>query len=209
MPSVCDFSVLDKVDKNKTIKVITNKDKILFEKYNCTVFDYSLDDEYKIMNSRLTAAALEIICRENYCILEQSTCLVTGYGYLTKEIIKMLNKYTDRVDIVARKKEIKNELQAYNIGFINLNEMTKYNFEKYSYVFNTIPSMVFTEEIIKLFSRTCMFFDLASKPGGIDYDYVKRTGIFAKLLPGLPGKYYPEESGIMLGKEIIKIISGG
>jgi dipicolinate synthase subunit A len=37
--------------------------------------------------------------------------------------------------------------------------------------------------------------DIASAPGGVDFEAAKQLGIAAKLCPGLPGKYSPRSAG--------------
>ena len=47
-----------------------------------------------------------------------------------------------------------------------------------------------------------MILDMASAPGGVDYEACKELGISAALLPGLPGKYAPASSAEILAEKI-------
>ena len=46
--------------------------------------------------------------------------------------------------------------------------------------------------------------DIASAPGGVDYEAAGALGIAAKLCLGLPGKYAPKTAGEILAEEIMK-----
>ncbi|MFR3070454.1 MAG: dipicolinate synthase, partial [Enterocloster sp.] len=48
--------------------------------------------------------------------------------------------------------------------------------------------------------------DIASAPGGEDFEACKRAGIRAKLCPGLPGRFSPLASAQILRDAVIDLI---
>ena len=55
-------------------------------------------------------------------------------------------------------------------------------------------------------SEDVVIIDIASAPGGIDYEYALNHGINAKLCLGLPGKVAPRASADILVTEIEALI---
>ena len=77
----------------------------------------------------------------------------------------------------------------------------------YSFIFNTIPALVLNEELIRLMNPEVTIIDIASAPGGVDFEFCKKQRIRAKLCPGLPGIYAPETSGEILFEAIVKCLA--
>lgn len=171
--------------------------------------DYLKIDELKSKNAYLTAKGIIKNAIRNKAVLNKSNTLVAGYGICGKELAKALaeDKIGAYVDVMVRRKELKNIIEDAGYGFVDLNNKENINFEKYSYVFNTIPSLIFDDIFIKRFSKNVMFFDIASGEGGIDYSYCEENGIFACLVPGIPGKEYPLEAGKAIAEAIINDIN--
>ena len=51
-----------------------------------------------------------------------------------------------------------------------------------------------------------MIFDIASSPGGVDFEYCKNNNIFTRHSLGIPGKLYPKEAGTIIAKAIVNKI---
>lgn len=54
-------------------------------------------------------------------------------------------------------------------------------------IFNTVPTLILDRTILDRVSRDAVIIDLASIPGGTDFEYAEMLGIKALLAPGLPG----------------------
>lgn len=145
-------------------------------------------------NAILTAQGmLRIAGRE--AVLLESHCLVLGYGYCGKEMARALQEAGAHVDVCVRRKDLKSEILERGFGYRNLLQFERYDFEKYSYVFNTIPAKILTAERLEKFSANIILYDIATKPGGTDFEYCEKRGIRADLYPGIPGNLYPKEAG--------------
>ena len=62
-------------------------------------------------------------------------------------------------------------------------------------LFNTIPTMIVTAQIIANLPSRAVIIDFASKPGGTDFRFAEKRGIKALLAPGLPGIVAPKTAG--------------
>lgn len=165
--------------------------------------DFMDDDTFELNNSIATAegAIAEAIAHSDINI-HASRCLVLGYGKCGSAISDRLKSLNARVTICARKKS--QQLLAYESGhfYMNFHQLSK-NVSDYDFIFNTIPSLVLTENILNNVHKDTTIIDIASKPGGTDFDACKSLGINARLCLGLPGKYSPKTSAKIIYNSIV------
>lgn len=168
------------------------------------VFCYDLmkSDKIAIMNAIATAegAIMEAI---NYSDINihQSNCLLLGYGRCGKVLASKLKGLDARLTVAARSEDSLAYASASGFSTINLNNI-KTVLPTFQYIFNTIPSLVLDRECLKLVSSDVVIIDIASAPGGIDFEYALNKKIKAKLCLGLPGKVAPRTSADILVSEI-------
>ncbi len=166
------------------------------------VYDYLKWEEVVKENAYLTAKGIIKEAVLEKAVFQEANCLVTGYGYCGKEIAKELKKLGANVDIAVRRKELRKEIELQYDRYVDINEMNRYNMEKYSYIFNTVPAMVLDKNILSHTSGNVMIFDIASKPGGTDFDFCDSKGIYAVNSLGIPGRDFPEEAGNIIANGI-------
>ena len=152
-------------------------------------------------NAVLTAQGILTIAGRD-AVLFESHCLVLGYGHCGKAIADALVYAGANVDVAVRRKELKPELERHGYGYLNLMQWERYAYDKYSYVFNTIPALVLDAAHLQKFSETILIYDIASSPGGTDFGYCRAHGIRADLYLGIPGKLYPKEAGRVIASGI-------
>jgi dipicolinate synthase subunit A len=73
-------------------------------------------------------------------------------------------------------------------------------------LFNTIPTMIVTAQIIANIPHRAVIIDLASKPGGTDFRFAEKRGIKAMLAPGLPGIVAPRTAGRIIADTLSRMI---
>ena len=78
----------------------------------------------------------------------------------------------------------------------------KEHIHEFDIIFNTIPSLILDDEILTKVKKDALIIDLASKPGGIDFEYANKNGYNVIHALGLPGKVAPVTSAKYI-KEII------
>jgi dipicolinate synthase subunit A len=74
-------------------------------------------------------------------------------------------------------------------------------------IFNTVPNRIFVGDALDSIPRNCLFVDLASAPGGIDFATAEQRGLRAIWATALPGKYSPETAGVMIAETVETILS--
>lgn len=132
--------------------------------------------------------------------LQDSRCLIIGYGRCGSVLADKLSSLKAHVNVLTLKSE--DIAKAAASGY----EETSNDFGRYDFIFNTAPALVITPERINTIKRSCIIIDIASNPGGTDFEYCKSRGITAMHCLGLPAIYSPETSAKIIFDEIIKYI---
>lgn len=91
-----------------------------------------------------------------------------------------------------------------DISGIHLNDLNE-RLGEFDFIFNTIPHLILDKSNLKLVKKESIIIDLASKPGGIDFEEADRLGLQNEWALALPGKVAPKTSAKYI-HEIIKRI---
>lgn len=171
-----------------------------------TIKDYFLREELQVLNAIPTAeGALQVAMQECPFTLHSSRCLIVGYGRIGKVLARMLNNLDANVCVAARKRADLAWIRAAGCLPISIQEIGE-RIAGFDIVFNTVPAMVIGKEEFKKARKDTLFIDLASKPGGIDFEEAKICGINAIWLLSLPGKVAPLTAGEIIAETILNII---
>ena len=183
-------------------------DKIvnLSKVYNIYAIDYFEREELTILNAIPTAeGAIQIAMEEMPITIHNSNCLVLGYGRIGKILSKMLYGLGAKVTVEARKHKDIAWIKSYGYNAVHINDLSEVIGEA-DVIFNTIPSVVLNMELLSLIKKDCLVIDLASKPGGIDFEQAKNLGIKTIWALSLPGKVAPSTAGDIIKHTILNII---
>ncbi len=170
------------------------------------VIDYLESEELSLKNAVPTAeGAVQLALEELPVTLNGLKVLIVGPGRIGTALAEILKGFG--ADITAA---VHNERGAAKARIIGIrSSFTEDISTDFGLVFNTVPKMIFTREILKKFSRETLFIDLASKPGGIDHDAASDLGIKVICAPGLPGKTAPVTAGEIIAETVMSILKGG
>lgn len=169
-------------------------------------YDLMKNERIAILNAIATAEGtiLEAIAGSDRN-LHGSKCLVLGYGRCAKVLADKLKSLDARVIVAARNPEALAYAEAAGLATITL-PYIKCVLSSCHYIFNTIPSRILTPDCLDYVDKNACIIDIASAPGGIDFDYAKQRNLNAKLCLGLPGKVAPRTSADILVTEISSLI---
>jgi dipicolinate synthase subunit A len=81
--------------------------------------------------------------------------------------------------------------------------------EECDVILNTVPSVIFSEGVIRGITNKPLYVEIASSPGGIDVSAACDVGIRTIFAPSLPGKYSPISAGKYIFETISDILSKG
>ena len=169
--------------------------------------DYMLRDELAIRNAVPTAeGAIEIAISETPITIHGSRCLVLGYGKVGKVLAKSLDGMGAITYVEARKYADLALIESHGYIPLSLNE-AKQRLGDFDIIFNTIPAMILSKNELEHIKKNTLVIDLASKPGGVDFDYAKEAGIKVIWALSLPGRVAPVTSGIIIKDTILNILN--
>lgn len=169
-------------------------------------YDLMKDEEITILNAIATAEGtiMEAI-KESPRNLHGSSCLVLGYGRCARVLAQKLKALDASVTVAARSREALANAQSFGCKTVIFNEMNDI-LSEFPFIFNTIPALVLDKERLDLVDSKAVIIDIASTPGGVDFEYAKTRHLNAKLCLGLPGKYAPETSSDILVHSVLTFI---
>lgn len=167
-----------------------------------TVFDFMEDSNLSYFNTIATAEG--ILCeaiKASPLNLHKSKCAVLGYGkcgrILTNDLKRMFCYVTA---VSACEEELAQAVLSVDEA-VDLNSFFAH-IGDYDFIFNTIPALVLTKEILMQVNPQVRILDIASAPGGVDFSAAKELSIHAASYPGLPGKYAPLSSARAIKKTL-------
>lgn len=165
-------------------------------------------DDIAIYNSIPTAeGAIMMAIEHTDHTIHSSHITVTGFGRVGHTLANKLHALGAQVTVgsnnlreLARAKEI--GMEAYPL------DQLPDKVEHCDLMMNTIPAPVIDRTVIEKLPSQCVILDLASKPGGTDFQFAKRRGIRTILAKSLPNVVAPKTAGKILADVIQKIMKG-
>lgn len=193
--------------KNKII--FCGKKEVLYKTNsnfkNLIIKDYSLREDFMIFNALPTAEGAIFIALQEYDkILSGSNCLVSGFGRIGKVLARLLKAFGCNVSVSARKSSDLSWIETLGYTPIHTNDLN--NISEYNLIFNTVPHMIFNKSLLSTCKKEAIIIDLASNPGGTDFEYANQNKIKVIHALGLPGKNTPYTAAKIIKKSIYKII---
>ena len=137
--------------------------------------------------------------------IDASRCILLGYGRCAKALARTLRGLGADVWIVARRDEVLEEARQEGFSTLHFNELS-HMAKSAQFIFNTIPSLVLTSDTIEVLPKDAIIIDIASAPGGTDFDACKKAQIKANLSLGIPGRYSPKTSAEILYRAILTLL---
>lgn len=150
------------------------------------VIDILQNETLTIMNAIPSAeGAIQVAMEQSLKTIHGSNSLVMGFGRIGKILSKMLNGIGAKVYCEARKSTDLAWIEAYGFNSINLKDIEDY-LPKFDFIFNTIPVMILDKTRLEKVKKDCLIIDLASNPGGVNFEVAKELGIKTNWALGLP-----------------------
>ncbi len=164
-------------------------------------------DEVAILNSIPSAeGAIQVAMERLPITIHGSNSVVLGFGRTGITLARILHALGARTVVVARNPA--QRARAYEMGLLtaDLTGLPEVVAEA-DVIFNTIPALVLDEQVLVRVRPGTLILDLASSPGGTDFEAARRLGITALLLPGLPGRVAPQTAGEILAKVVPRLLA--
>jgi dipicolinate synthase subunit A len=179
----------------------------LMEQKELRLIELMKMDEVAIYNSIPSAEGAVQMAMEMLPItIHGCTAYVLGFGRTGATLARLLGAMGAKTRVAARRKESLARIAEMTLTPIPFDQLSK-SLREADAIFNTVPSMVLTGEILENVSPEAVIIDLASAPGGTDFQAADRLGIKAVLAPGLPGRVAPKTAGRILARTILGFLA--
>ncbi len=203
-----DFEISELVNLTKGKVVIGGKlsaDFIrMLENNNNKVFDLMSNRELVEKNIIPTVEGIiKILIEKTNFTLFDSKVAVLGFGRIgkrTANILKSLGAVISCYDI--KKEEVAN---IRTCGYNVIGDISS-DLGKFDIIINTIPEKIINKEELDIISKNAFLLDVASNPGGFDYEYAESIGLNITHALGIPGKIAPKTSAKYMKDLIEKLI---
>ncbi len=168
--------------------------------------DYIKREELAVRNAIPTAeGAIEIAISETPITIHGSKILVLGYGKIGKMLSKDLKGMGANTYVEARKYADLAMIEGHGCIPLPLGDL-KEKIHEFDIIFNTVPALILDNDILARVKKDALVIDLASKPGGVDFEAAKALGVRVIWALSLPGKIAPVTSGAIIKDTVMNII---
>lgn len=220
LPCTCAGSTMlnnsNNVDLKNIFKVV-NKNAIvlagkvyenlynLAEHHKIRLIDY-YTDEFEMLNAVPSAeGAIKIAMEHTDFTLSSSKCLILGFGRIGKILSKMLCGIGADVTVAARNPEALALIKALGMNCLNIYDLNS-SLKESDIIFNTVPSLILDKKNLLNVKKDGLIIDLASKPGGCDFESADKLNLKFIHALGLPGKIAPKTSSDIIINCICSLI---
>lgn len=161
------------------------------------VIDYSKDEEFLQRNAILTAeGTVSYLHTLTKASLNSKRIFISGYGRIGKALCPILKALGAQIYVYARRKEVREEIISQGYISAELNYSTQCDI-----VINTVPTHIFSKELINNIPKDAFIVELASSPYG--FEDMERVNIASAL----PGKILPISAAYAVFDTIDNILS--
>lgn len=166
-------------------------------------YDYNGDEAFLVKNAYLTAeGALAHIIMNTDMSLTNTYALILGYGRVGKAMAETLKHNGARVAVAARKQQARNEARLVCDKVYTIDNCFD-DILDFSAIINTIPDKIIKGERLDRIDKDCFILDLASLPGGVDFEAAQALGYNVLHALGVPGKTAPKTAALFLEECIL------
>ena len=137
--------------------------------------------------------------------IDKANIMVLGFGRVGNTLCYKLKNLGANVYAEARKERDLAWIDVFGYNAIPLEKINE-NICKMDIIFNTIPELILDKSKLILMNEKTLIIDLASKPGGTDFESANKMGIKAILYSGIPGKIASEYEAELIKEVIYKEI---
>ncbi|SFM31365.1 dipicolinate synthase subunit A [Gracilibacillus orientalis] len=163
-------------------------------------------NDVAIYNSIPTAeGAIMLAIQHTDFTIHHANVFIFGYGRVGETTANSFAGLGANVAVISKEETDLARVYQRRWGAYSLDQAKNY-MDECQILINTIPAKVVDKSLIEKMNNQAIIIDLASKPGGIDFEYAKTRGIKAIHALGLPGMVAPTTAGEILADRIAKIL---
>ncbi|MFR1518911.1 MAG: dipicolinate synthase subunit DpsA [Clostridia bacterium] len=170
------------------------------------VADLLQRDDLAVLNSIPTAeGALQIAMEELPYTIRGIKTVVCGMGRVGSTLARLLQRVGADVTIAARNSRDFAICEAEGLRYCTYSQLRKI-LPDTLLVYNSVPALIFSRELLDCMNPEALLIDLASMPGGTDFEYAAMRRIRTIHALSLPGKVAPSGAAQIIQKVIYNIL---
>ena len=167
--------------------------------------DYFQREELAVHNAVPTAeGAIQLAMEELPVTISGARCLITGYGRVGQVLARLLVALGADVTVAARRYSSLAWAGTLGCGTMEISQLADAG--SFDVIFNTVPSMLFDRQVLKTMDKNTLLIDLASRPGGVDFNAAADLQIKTIWALSLPGRVAPKSAGGIIKNTILNMI---
>lgn len=176
------------------------------QKNNIKFIDLMNFEEFSLMNAIATSeGAIKKAIEMTDFTLNNSNIMVMGYGRIGKILAHQLSSFGAKIYVEARKNTDIALIKSIGYNVVDLKDIDKY-IGNMDIIFNTIPHIIIDEKRVELLKENVCIIDLASNPGGVDFEALKKRNINTSWYLQIPSKDSPYTAAKYIKDTLDKII---
>ncbi|MBQ9414293.1 MAG: dipicolinate synthase subunit DpsA [Clostridia bacterium] len=162
-------------------------------------------EELAVQNAIPTAEGAVALAMEELSItLHGARCLVTGYGRVARVLSRLLAAFGSEVTVAARRCS---DRAWATVDGGRAEDLTRLRQPlDFDVIFNTVPHLLFDRDVLTHIDPHTLLIDLASRPGGVDFNAASELHIKTVWALSLPGRVAPKTAAGILRDAILNAI---
>ena len=129
-----------------------------------------------------------------------------SYGKIGKILAKDLFGMGAQTFAAARKYADLAMIEGHGYEPVSMGSLKKH-IKEFDIIFNTVPALILDGDVLSKVRKDSLIIDLASKPGGVDFEKAKEYGLRVIWALSLPGRIAPITSGAIIKDTVMNIIN--
>ena len=184
---------------------ITEEIRDEVEKRGLKIDDYLKREEMAIYNAVPTAeGAVQLAMEELPVTINGANCLITGYGRIGRMLSRLLVALGANVTVAARKVSDLAWADSHGCRSVELAKLSQAG--DFDVIFNTVPFPIFNHDVLSKLDKNTLLIDLASRPGGVEFNAAAELQIKTIWALSLPGRVAPKTAGQIIKNTILNML---
>lgn len=168
--------------------------------------DYLQSETLAIANAVYTAeGALGLLLGATPDALWGARLVLIGYGRIARALAPRLQALGVRLTVAARSPAARAMAAALGTEAAPLEALPRLA-KTADFLVNTVPAPVVDRTVLDAAPPRVYILDLASAPGGVDWQSARQLGLRAQDAPGLPGRCCPVAAGKAIGRTVLEFL---
>ncbi len=168
--------------------------------------DYYAREELVALNALATAeGTLALLLEHSPITIWESRVLIVGYGRIGKLLAAQLRALGAYVSVSARKPGDMAYIRAAGCEALDTRTLGK-DLGRFDTIINTVPARVLGREQLVWIKKDTLCIDLASRPGGFDFEAAKALDLNVLWALGLPAETAPITAGKIIKETVMNIL---